>query len=109
MCSKEQGEKIRLITEVDGFSCKIEEHPRYSHKKAIIYVHELDLESLDEFKAELKSNYNITDVQPVPFIKTRSPETSVFIITFQQQRLPYNIYIPGERQDTRVFEIRDNP
>ena len=68
-----------------------------------------DLESVDEFKAGLKSNYNITDNQPAPFINTRSSQTSVFIITFLQRRLPYSIYIPGERHHTRVFEFRDKP
>ena len=107
--SQDQEEKVRAIKEIDGYPCEIVVHPRYNYTKALINVHEFDLDSIEEFKEELQSRYNIVDVQPATFIKTRSLQTCVFIVTFQQENLPYSIYIPGERQDTRVIPFKDKP
>ena len=35
-------------------------------------------------------------------IKQRTPQTKAFNMTFGEERVPYNLYIPGERQDTKV-------
>ena len=67
------------------------------------------MESLEDFKAGLQEKYNISDVQPANFIKTKSDETRAFIVYFKQKDLLYNIYIPGERQDTRVQPFRNKP
>ena len=107
--TKEQSEKITSIKQVDNIPCVVKAHPRFNYVKALIYVHEFDLENVDEFKRGLEEKYNITDIQPAPFIKTKSPQTQVFIVTFLQQHLPYSIYIPGERQDTRVFKYENKP
>ena len=107
--SRDQGEKIRAIKKIDGYPCENVVNPRYNYTKALIYVHEFDLDSIEEFKGELQSRHKIVDVQPTTFINTRSLQTRVFIITFQQENLSYSIYIPGERQDTRVISFKDKP
>ena len=94
---------------MDGVPCKIYKHPKYNCSRGLIYVHEFGLENVQDFKNGLQSTYNVVDVQPATFIKTRSPQTRVFIVTFQQEHLPYSIYIPGERQDTRVFKLNSKP
>ena len=75
---------------------------------AIIYVHEFYLENV-EFKEGLKAQYNLTKIQPAPFFKTKSAQTQVCIPTFQQEHLPYSIYIPAERPDTRVSKYKSKP
>ena len=107
--SEKQGEYVREIKEVEGFPCEVVVHPRYNHNRALIYVHEFDIENMNDFKNELQTRYNIVDVQPATFIKTRSPQTHVFIVTFMQEHLPYSIYIPGERQDTKVIKFKNKP
>ena len=103
--SKEQAQKMHEITTVDGFTCETMVHPRYNHNKELIYTYEFDVENLEDFKAGLKEIYNITDVQAT-FIKTKSEQAHAFILCFNQRYLPYSIYIPGEKQDTRVFQFR---
>ena len=83
--SQEQGERIEDIKEVEGIPCGIVVYPKYNHNKALIYVHEFDLENMEHFKRELQNRYNIADVQPETFVKTRSPQTHVFIVTFKQE------------------------
>ena len=46
----------------DCFPCEVKIHPRFNYMKAIIYVHEFDLENIDEFKQGLKESFNITDI-----------------------------------------------
>ena len=58
-------------------------------------MHEFDLENVEDLKNGLQITYNVVGVQLATFIKTRSPQSRVFIITFQQEHLPYSIYIPG--------------
>jgi hypothetical protein len=77
--------------------------------KGIIQVHDFDVDDLDVFKRHLKEEYNIHDIIPAPFIKSRNPESKSFIITFQQSHLPYSIYIPGERSDTIVQKFHNRP
>ena len=107
--TKKQSERITEVEKIDNIQYQIKVHPRYNYAKAIIYVHEFEMENIEEFKEGLKLKYNITDIQPAPFIKTKSAQTQVFILTFQQEHLPYSIYIPGERQDTRVFKFKSKP
>ena len=88
---------------MEGFPCEVIVHPKYNHNRALIYLHEFDLENMNDFKNKLQTRYNIVGIQPATFIKTRSIQTHVFIVTFQQEHLPYSIYIRGERQDTKVM------
>ena len=70
--SREQGDKIKDIKEMDGFPCEICKHPKYNYIRGLIYVHEFDLENVEDFKNGLQGTYNV-DVRPATFIKTRSP------------------------------------
>ena len=44
-----------------------------------------------------------------PFIRTRSAQTTAFIVTFRDTTLPDVIYIPEERTDTMVYRYRNLP
>ena len=59
--TKEQSERIVEVKEVDNIPCHVKEHPRYNYTKAIIYVHEFDLESIEEFKEGLRAHYNVAE------------------------------------------------
>ena len=109
LCREMSEEQVKSITSVDGIPCEVSMHSRYNCIKGLIYVYEYDIENVEEFKSGLQSNYNISDVQPAPFIKTKSDQTHAFIVTFNQEHLPYSIYIPGERSDTRVYKFKSKP
>lgn len=107
--SKSQAENMHRISKVEDFTCETTAHPKYNFTKALIYTYEFDIENLEEFKAGLQERYNITDVQQAGFIKTKSEQTRAFIVYFKQKNIPYTIYIPGEKQDTRVFQFKNKP
>ena len=102
-------ENICAIDKIDGISCKVLLHSKYNHSKGLIYVYEYDLEDIEEFKTGLHEQYKVIDVQQATFIKTKSPNTRAFILTFSGGNIPYSIYIPGEKQDTRVSKFRNKP
>ena len=80
--------------------------------KGIVYVQEYDLASqtvFDEFKSYLQENNNILGVEVASFIKPRSKNTSAVLITFSSKTLPYSLYIPGERQDSKVYPFVNKP
>ena len=100
-------EKIRAIDKIDDIPCQVMMHPKYIYSKGLIYVYECDLEDMQAFKEGLQLHYDIVDVQQATFNKTKFPQTQAFIVTFKGDNLPYSIYRPGERQDTRVFKFRN--
>ena len=70
---------------------------------------ELKFDDVQLFKEELRENYNVSEIELAEFIKKRKPNTKAFIITFSQEKLPYTLYIPGERSDTKVKPYNDRP
>ena len=106
--SKEESEKMAEITEVKQYKCETKAYDRFNHIKGLIYISEYEVENLAEFKTWLQESYAIVDVERAAFIKTR-PGTTAYIVTFNQEQLPYSIYIPGERQDTRVQPFTSRP
>ena len=103
VCSREHGQTLSEITDVEDFHCQVSLHPRFNHRKGIIYTHEFEVENMDDFTEYLRNKYNVISVQPATFIKTKEPNTKAFIVTFNQSQLPHSSYIAGERQDTRVI------
>ena len=68
-------------------ACEITEHPKYNSTKGLIYVYEYDIDNIEDFRAGLQSNYNISEVQAAPFIKMKSEQARAFILTFKQDHL----------------------
>ena len=107
--SERQADNMHKGTTVENLPCETSAHPNYNDCKGLVYTYEFDIESLEDFNVGLQERYNISDVQPANFIKTKSDKTRAFIVYFNQKNLPYNIYIPGEVQDTRVQPFRNKP
>ena len=107
--SREQGNKINELNNVNNIKCKYEKHLYLNQSKGLIYVYEYDISDLIEFTLGLQENYKITSVESATFIKARSEHTSVFLLTFDQETPPDSIYIPGERSDTRVRPFINKP
>ena len=105
----DQSAKINNVTEVGGFSCEVQVHSKFCHSKGIIYIKGFEITDIEDFKSYLQENYPISDISPATFIKTRDPQTQAFLITFNQEQPPYSLYIPGERQDTLVYQYRNKP
>ena len=66
-------------------------------------------DSFAAFVGGLRERYNVVDVTRAPFIKTRSPGATACIVNFCDTNLPYSIYIPGERCDSRVYPFHNKP
>ena len=105
---KDQAEKVMEITSVKQFNCTVNKYDRFNHKKGLIYVSEFDIENVEDFKQGLQENYSVIDVEKATFIKAREG-TTAFILTFNLEHVPHSIYIPGERQDTRVQSYISRP
>ena len=105
--SKRQAENMHKITKIGNVPCDASAHPNYNHCNRLKYTYEFDMESLEDFKVGLQERYNISDVQPTNFIESKSDKTRAFIVYFNQKDLLYNIYMPGERHDTRVLPFRN--
>ena len=105
--SEEQGRNLVKVKEIKGEQCSVEKHSYFNRSKGIIYIHEFDIDDLEDFKAGVKENYNVAQVEPITFIKLRYALTKVFLITFKSETPPDVIYIPGERSDTRVYSFHE--
>ena len=97
------------MARIQGKPCEISNHKYINQTKGIIYIKEYDIEDVVQFKAYLQENYEIAEVAKAPFIKTRSPETNAFMITFNTTILPETIYIPGEKTDSVVYPFKNRP
>lgn len=106
---KMQADSMKDFKSSKGINCTIKEHPRFNNVVGIIYVNDFDIDNLEEFKAGLQKAYGVTDLEKASFIKPKNEETQAFLVTFGQQYLPYSIYIPGERHDSRVYPLLNRP
>ena len=97
------------MNEVQSISCKTSLHPRFNTSKGSIFLSDFDIDDVQLFKEYLRGNYNISQIKQAEFIKTRSPYTKAFIITFSQEKLPCTLYIFGERSDTKVTPFNNRP
>ena len=81
-------------TSVQEKPCVVTNHKYYNKAKEIIYIQEYDIQNVEQFKTDLQENYEITNVIKALFTKTRTEETTAFLITFSAAVLPETIYIP---------------
>ena len=107
--NKQAATSLLALSEVAARPCSFSIHPRFNICRGIMYIYEFDISDIAEFKQELQSRYNISDVEPASFIKAKSSNARPFLVTFNQSDLPYSIYIPGERQDTRIYKFHNRP
>ena len=107
-CSKEQTEKCLAIKSLAEVPCTVRLHPHHNTCRGLIRLKQYDLEDMDEFKENLMDQYDICKVEKADFIKSRNGETS-YIITFNEEKLPYSVYIPGELADSMVQPFGSRP
>ena len=106
--NQEQSEKLENIESIKDLKCEVIPYDRFNYSKGLIFVSEFEISDLEEFKRGLQERYAVVRVERATFIKTKGT-TSAYIITFSQEYVPYSIYIPGERFDTRVKPFMDRP
>ena len=106
---RKQAEKISLLSNIKGKTCQVSVHDRLNTCRGLIYLSEFDIEDLPMFKADLKEHYDVENVEQAHFIRTKTDGTSAYILTFNRERTPYSIYIPGERSDTSVTPFKNRP
>ena len=109
--SRDQATKILEIRNIADMACKASIHPQLNFTKGLIFLREFDLDEscFMDFKADLKAECDVLDIEPATFIKTKSSSTRAFIVTFKGSKRPYSLYIPGERSDTMVSPFRNRP
>ena len=106
--SAEQTNKCLRITKLCGSNCKISPHPTFNTSKGLIRIKSFDIDDMDEFKHHLSEQHDIEKIEKAPFIRSRMNATS-YIITFNSEKLPYSVYIPGEVTDTVVQSFNSRP
>ena len=105
----DQSEKIVRMKSIGDVECTVERHRYYNQRKGLIFIYEFDISDAEEVRKGLQAEYNISAVEQVTFIKPRNPQTKVFLLTFEQERLPEYVYIPGEGADTKVIPFQPRP
>ena len=109
---KESTKTVTTIVDIDGVPCKIAPYAPFNTLRGLIYVKYIDFKienNLIDLSSWLAENYNITNVSLAPFIKPRDNQTTALIVTFNENSLPYSIYIPGEETDTKVYPYINKP
>lgn len=101
------------LATLDGFACTVTACDMFNHTKALIYIRDFNIKEdaeLAVFKEGLQESYkDIVDVVVAKYIKTRSDDSTACVVTFKSKVLPYSLYIPGERYDTRVYPYHNRP
>ena len=107
--SRYQAVNILTISSILNYQCKASIHPNLNFSKGLIFLREFDLaeEDLPSFKADLKESCGVADIEHASFIK--STRSKAYIVTFRGNKLPYSIYIPGERSDTTINPFINRP
>ena len=86
-------------------------HPRLNVSVGLVYLRSFDIRDMDAFRDYLNEQDNenrVEKVERADFIKT-GEGTSAYLITFNKERLPYTIYVPGEPADTIVRDFKSKP
>lgn len=108
----ENSKKITSVESVDGFACKVSPYNVFNTTRGLIYTKHIDFsreDSLPSFKEWLAKNWKVDDVSLAPFITPRDGISKALVVNFRTNDLPYNIYIPGEEYDTKVYPFHNRP
>ena len=84
-------------------------HPKFNQYQGLIYLRECDFEDTEDLKHYMENNYNVSNLIRADFIKSRRAGVHAFILTFNQENLPYSVYVPGEISDTVVYKFGAKP
>ena len=109
--NSEQTEKCLKITSLCQKNCTVRLHPRLNVSVGLVYLRSFDIRDMDAFRDYLNEQDNenrVEKVERADFIKT-GEGTSAYLITFNKERLPYTIYVPGEPADTIVRDFKSKP
>ena len=107
--SKTQGDALRSVEELCGHKCSVQKHDFFNVTKGLVYIYNNDITDLESFKEGLNTQCSVVEVVPATWIKARNPRAKVFQISFGQDILPEYVHIPGEYQETKVYEYKDRP
>ena len=106
--SADQTSKCLNITTLGGEQCQIRPHPFHNTTKGMIRLRQYDIEDMEEFRERLLDQYDIQSIEKATFIRCR-PGESAYIITFNEEMVPYSVYVPGEVADTVVQPFGTRP
>ena len=104
----EQTLKCLEISSLAGKICKITPHWKFNTSKGLIFLKQFEIEDTEEFKINLREQYDVINVERASFIRTKQGITP-YIITFKQETTPYTLFIPGETSDTVVNQFIPRP
>ena len=106
--SAQQTSKCLQIKELALTKCKITPHPRFNISRGLIRLKQTDIDDMQEFKEYLQTQYDVETVEKATFIRSKYGEIA-YIVTFNLEKVPYSLYIPGENNDTVVNRFKSNP
>ena len=112
MANNSSENNLQAITEIESIPCKVSPYSPFNTTRGLMYIKHIDFSvenTLPEFETWLSENYNTNSIALAPFIKPRDPSTVAVIATFNDNHLPYTIYIPGEESDTKIYPFNNKP
>ena len=89
-------------------ACSITRHPFFNCTKGLIRLRQFDMDDMQEFKEHLSKQYDIENIEKASFLKSKDGSIP-YLITFNQEAVPYSVYIPGEISDSVVSPFGTSP
>ena len=69
-----------------------------------MYIHDYNIPDIEDYGSELKTEYNLLDVQKRTWIKTRNITSTPLLLIFKENKPPRFIVFPGEQAKTKVYD-----
>ena len=85
------------------------EHKHFNDTKVVFYTYQHEFTNTEKFKEGLQEDYQITELIPAHWIKTKNMKATAFLATFKGKNIPQYISIPGEQAKTKLYEHIPNP
>ena len=105
----DQANKVQQLKDLKGHDCEIVECKCFNETKVVFYTYQHEFTNTEKFKEGLQEDYQITELVPAHWIKTKNMKATAFLAIFKGKDNPQYISIPGEQAKTKLYEHIPNP
>ena len=107
--NKAQSEKLENMISLCNVQYTVKKSEFFGIMKGLIYIYDTEVENFESFKNGLVERYQLENFEEARWIKTRNPNTRVFVLSSYSEKLPDYVRIISEPTLTRIFPYRDLP
>ena len=104
-----QHEKVKEMDKICGRECEVTESDQFNSTKLVLYTYQRDFTNIGNLKKDLQNNYSVCDVILATWIRTTNTKAQAFLATFNCEKIPQYITIPGEQAKTELYDYIPNP